>query len=80
MKHANEIEAEKERQDIIDQWKEANGIVDVKPSALAESDDSWSDVVKKLLLKPYAYVVVGLLAISPYGVEIVRMLIEAFGK
>lgn len=80
MKHANEIEEEKERQEIIDQWKEANGIVDAKQGALTTADDSWSDVAKKLLLKPYAYVVVGLLAISPYGVEIVRMLIDSFGK
>ena len=76
MRHANEVEEEKERQKIIDQWKEANGIADKSD----DDADTLAGTLRKLLLKPYPYVVLGLLAISPYGVDIVKMLIETFGK
>lgn len=83
MKHATEVEAEKERQAIIAQWKEANGIVDSTESfdsKVNATSVDWTDIIKQLLLKPYIYVVIGLLTISPYGVEIVKMLITTFAN
>ena len=78
MRHANEVEEEKEHQKIIEQWKEANGIAD--KNADDDSADSWPSVIRKILLKPYPYVVLGVLVISPYGVDIVKMLLETFAK
>ena len=78
MRHANEVEEEKEHQKIIEQWKEANGITD--KNADDDSADSWPSVIRKILLKPYPYVVLGVLVISPYGVDIVKMLLETFAK
>ena len=78
MRHANEVEEEKEHQKIIEQWKEANGIAD--KNADDDSADSWASVIRKILLKPYPYVVLGVLVISPYGVDIVKMFLETFAK
>lgn len=78
MRHANEVEEEKEHQKIIEQWKEANGITD--KNADDDSTDSWASVIRKILLKPYPYVVLGVLVISPYGVDIVKMFLETFAK
>ena len=78
MRHANEVEEEKEHQKIIEQWKEANGITD--KNADDDSADSWPSVIRKILLKPYPYAVLGVLVISPYGVDIVKMLLETFAK
>ena len=78
MRHANEVEEEKEHQKIIEQWKEANGIADKNEDD--DSADSWASVIRKILLKPYPYVVLGVLVISPYGVDIVKMLLETFAK
>ena len=78
MRHANEVEEEKEHQKIIEQWKEANGITD--KNADDDSADSWASVIRKILLKPYPYAVLGVLVISPYGVDIVKMLLETFAK
>ena len=75
MRHANEVEEEKEHQKIIQQWKEANGLADKDDEA-----DSWASTIMKLLLKPYPYIVLGLLVVSPYGVDIVKMFIETFAK
>lgn len=79
MAHANFIEAEEQKQKLIDEWKEANGITST-PSSSASSDDSWSDVVKKLILKPWSWILATVLIISPYGVEIIKMLLDFFGK
>lgn len=50
---------------------------------MADKDDeadSWASTIMKLLLKPYPYIVLGLLVVSPYGVDIVKMFIETFAK
>ena len=78
MRHANEVEEEKEHQKIIEQWKEANGITD--KNADDDSVDSWASVIRKILIKPYPYVVLGVLVIRPYGVDIVKMFLETFAK
>ena len=78
MRHANEVEAEKEHQKIIEQWNEANGIAD--KNADDDRAHSWASFIRKILLKPYPYVVLGVLVISPYGVDIVKMFLETFAK
>ena len=74
MKHANDVEEEEKNRKLIDEWKAANGIVDKKTTE--EADDGWIRFLKQLLLKPYVYIVASILAISPYGLEIIRMIIH----
>lgn len=82
MKHADDVEEEKEREEIIEKWKAANGITDdaSKAQVKVEYSDSWVDTIKQILLKPYAWVVIGLLVIAPNGVDILKLLIETFSK
>lgn len=77
MKHATEVEEEEKNRKLIEDWKAANGIVDKKDE---EASDGWIVFLKQLLLKPYVYVVASILAISPYGIEIIRMIIHIWSS
>lgn len=77
MKHAMEVEEEEKNRKLIEDWKAANGIVDKKDE---EAEDGWVRFLKQLLLKPYVYVVVSILAISPYGIEIIRMIMHIWSN
>ena len=79
MAHANAIEEEEQKEKLINEWKAANGIDDKKLSD-KQQDDTWIGFLKQLLLKPGMWIVVTLLIISPYGVEIVKMMLDAFAK
>ena len=75
MKHATEVEEEEKNRKLIEDWKAANGIVDKKDEEVV---DGWTRFLKQLLLKPYVYVVPSILAISPYGLEITRMIMQTW--
>ena len=77
MKHANDVEEEEKNKKLIEDWKTANGIVDKKDE---EAEDGWTGFLKQLLLKPYVYVVASILAISPYGIEIIRMIMQIWSS
>ena len=77
MKHANDVEEEEKNRKLIEDWKAANGIVDKKDE---EAEDGWTRFLKQLLLKPYVYVVASILAISPYGIEIIRMIMQIWSS
>lgn len=77
MKHATEVEEEEKNRKLIEDWKDANGIVDKKDE---EAVDGWTRFLKQLLLKPYVYVVASILAISPYGLEIIRMIMQIWSS
>ena len=77
MKHANEVEEEEKNRKLIEDWKAANGIVDKKDE---EAEDGWTRFLKQLLLKPYVYVVASILAISPYSIEIIRMIMQIWSS
>ena len=82
-RHANDVELEKQKTEIIDAWKSANGITDKdeKPKNNASLEDSsWMGVLKTILVKPAVWVFLSILVISPYGVDIVKALLEFFGK
>lgn len=79
MRHANEVEEQKEREEIIAKWKEANGYKDDEDSAADSSNKSWSQVAKDVVSKPWCWVAVIALVIAPNGVNIVKLLIDAFG-
>lgn len=76
MTHAIDVEEEEKNKALIEKWKKENGIVDKGEES---ADTSWVGTVKAILTKPYIYIVTGLLAISPYGVEIVKVLLDFFG-
>lgn len=81
MKHAKDIEREKHDQVLIDSYLKKLGInknqtiKNQKPT-----EQTWTDVCKTILIKPYIYAVFCLMIISPYGVDIVKTLCEFFGK
>ena len=77
MKHATEVEEEEKNRKLIEDWKAANGIVDKKDEEVV---DGWTRFLKQLLLKPYVYVVASILAISPYGLEIIRMIMQIWSS
>ena len=80
MKHANDVEEEEKNRKLIEDWKAANGIVDKKAEEAEEAADGWTVFLKQLLLKPYVYVVASILAISPYGIEIIRMIMQIWSS
>ena len=77
MKHATEVEEEEKNRKLIEEWKAANGIVDKKDE---EAEDEWTRFLKQLLLKPYVYVVASILAISPYSIDIIRMIMQIWSS
>ena len=77
MAHAVDVEQEKHDRQVLEQYKEQLGL-NSKAAALAEK--TWSDVFKEVLSKPYIYVIGCVLAISPYGVDILKTFFEFFAK
>lgn len=41
---------------------------------------SWMEVLKIILVKPYIYIVGSILLFSPYGVEIVKSILNFYTK
>ena len=77
MAHAVDVEQEKHDRQILEQYKEQLGL---NNKAATSVEKTWSDVFKEVLSKPYIYVIGCLLAISPYGVEIIKIILEFFKK
>ena len=82
MKHANDIEQQEHEKQIIDKYLESIGFEDSQTiqQINEQTELSWTNVLKQALIKPYIYVVACLLVISPYGVEITKLLLQFFGK
>jgi hypothetical protein len=81
MKHAEDVEREEEKKKLIEEWKTANGITDddVKDQDDAESI-SWTGIFKKLLVQPGIWIFLTILTISPYGVDIVKAILQFCSK
>lgn len=77
MAHAVDVEQEKHDRQILEQYKEQLGL---NSKAAASAEKTWSNVFKEVLSKPYIYVIGCLLAISPYGVEIIKIIFEFLAK
>lgn len=83
MKHANEVEKADHDKKLLDEYLESLGIKKGEKTTLEDKEPvemSWQDVIKQILLKPYLYVVLCLISISPYGVEIVKTIMQFFNK
>ena len=80
MKLANDVEEQKKQEEIIKAWKDANGYKDKDVSKGSPSTMSVVDVLKTVLVKPYAWVFGSILVFSPYGVQIVNAILNFFSK
>lgn len=85
MAHAETVEAEEEKKKLIEDWKAANGITDddLKQDSKGDGDkkeNSWSDVIKKIVTQPGMWIFLTILTISPYGVDIVKAILQFFAK
>ena len=83
MAHAEIVEAEEAKKKLIEDWKAANGITDddLKQDSKGDSDkkeNSWSSVIKKIVTQPGMWIFLTILAISPYGVDIVKAILQFF--
>ena len=77
MAHAVDVEQEKHDRQILEQYKEQLGL---NNKAATSVEKTWSAVFKEVVSKPYIYVIGCILAISPYGVEIIKTILEFFEK
>lgn len=77
MKHANDIEKEQREKELIENYITTSGIK-IDNNVKDTVDMSWQTVIKEILLKPYVYVVFCLITISPYGVDILKTLLNFF--
>lgn len=85
MAHAEMVEAEEAKKKLIEDWKAANGITDddLKQDSKGDGDkkqNSWSDVIKKIVIQPGMWIFLTILTISPYGVDIVNAILQFFAK
>lgn len=80
MQHTLDDEEQKEKDEIIEAWKVANGIdtTTEKAQLKVEYSDSWMDIIKLLLLKPYIWIFGAIVTISPYGVDVINALLAFF--
>ncbi len=76
MKHAIQVEQKEKDQQIIERYKAQMGINDEENVG----EKSWSEVFKTMLTKPYVYIVGSILLFSPYGVEIVKSILNFYSK
>lgn len=80
MKLALDVEEQKKQEEIINAWKEANGYKDPKEGQVDLSNMTIVGVVKTILVKPWAWLFGSILVFSPYGVQIINVLLDFFSK
>ena len=79
MSHANDVEREEAKKKLIEDWKTANGISDEDISKGKAKDSSpWSETLKKLIVQPSVWIFLSVLTVSPYGVDIVKAILNFF--
>lgn len=88
MKHANDVEEEEKWKEKLSEYKQKMGITDDNDSKNTQKTDETSiqtdismlDTIKQICLKPYVWIFGSVLVFSPYGMEILKTLIQYFGK
>ena len=82
MKYANEIEKSDHEKKLLDDYLESLGIKKGENQAEVKKTNemTWQDIIKQILLKPYIYVVLCLISISPHGVEILKIIMQFIDK
>lgn len=82
LEHVQEAEEEEAQNALLESYLKKHGITDKQDTLTAQKNEklAWMDVVKTILTKPYIYVVLCLMMISPYSVEIVKVVCQLFAK
>lgn len=90
MKHAKQVEQEKHDRELIEEYlrkigqKPAHAAAKPNCSTQAQAQAGqkleWMDVLKSILMKPYAYIVLCVMFVSPYSVDVVKTLCTFFSK
>ena len=88
MKHAKDVEEEEKWKEKLSEYKQKMGITDDNDSKNTQKTDETSiqtdismlDTIKQICLKPYVWIFGSVLVFSPYGMEILKTLIQCFGK
>lgn len=82
MKHAEKAEQEQHDKEIVKRY--LGNIAQYNDENTDPQNESislnWSDILKTLLLKPYIYITICIMTISPYGVDIIKTLCQQFAK
>ena len=83
MNVANDIEEQNKREEIINEWKKQSGYKEPehqagekKPEEKA-ADMTVKQIVKTLVLKPWVWIWLSVLAFSPYGVDMMNAIANA---
>ena len=85
MKYVVDKENQNAHAQMIKKWAEENGF---DPEQLEDDDDdkknkdevSWQTVIKNILMSPGLWVLGIVMTISPYGVDIVKAILEFCSK
>lgn len=78
MRYVHGVKNEEQKQQIIDEWLAKTG--QKKPDEEPEEKKSWSDTIKHVLCRPGVWIFLTLVMISPYGVDILKVILEFFGN
>lgn len=78
MQYVHGVKSEEQKQQIIDEWLTKTG--QKKPGEEPEEKKSWSDTIKHVLCRPGIWIFLTLVMISPYGVDILKVILEFFGN
>ena len=76
VQYVNTLEQEQHDKDLIANYITKSHIEDTLDTNKSSEDMTWMHVLKTVLTKPYIYVVLSLMMISPYSVEIVKTICQ----
>ena len=82
MAHVLQVEKEEEIKRHVEEWKKKAGIKD-DGSKTDESQDepmSWKKFAMKVMMKPYVWIFASVLVFSPYGAQMLDMILKFAGK
>lgn len=84
MKHAIDMQRKADREKLIEQLRQ-DGVIpreDLTPAPAvdASSDMTWTQILKTVLTKPWAYVFMSIAVFSPYGVQILDRVLQFLAR
>lgn len=63
---------------MLDEYRKRLGVAD--DTEQNKPNETWEEIAKGLVKKPWIYVIAGLVIVSPYGIELVRVLLNFFSR
>src|SRR5574344_1102089 len=80
MKYVTVTEQHEHEQEIIDEYKKANGLIDADEGKKASGSSTMTDSIFKMLASPYPWIAICVSVFSPFAVDIVKALLAFFAK